>query len=136
MLQRAFAVTAAGIEGGKNLAESAKDMERIRRTMAMQLADFETMKKALMKDLQDRCEKVVELEMSLDETKEQYNTVVKASNMKAQQRKMDFLTRNLDQLVSIQRQVRICFIYRPINIELSFLARRPEPSTEERHWFG
>ena len=33
-------------------------MERIRRTMATQLADFDTMKKALMKDLQDRCEKV------------------------------------------------------------------------------
>jgi flagellar basal body rod protein FlgC len=43
--------------------------------------------------------------MSLDETKEQYNTVVKASNLKAQQRKMDILTRNLDQLVSIQRQL-------------------------------
>lgn len=56
--QRAFAVTAAGIEGGRNLAESAKDMERIRKTMAGQLADFDTMKKALMKDLQDRCEKV------------------------------------------------------------------------------
>ena len=57
-LKRAFAITAAGMEGGKNLAESAKDMERIRKTMATQLADFDTMKKALMKDLQDRCEKV------------------------------------------------------------------------------
>lgn len=33
-------------------------MERIRKQMATQLADFDTMKKALMKDLQDRCEKV------------------------------------------------------------------------------
>ena len=56
--QRAFAITAAGIEGGKNLAESAKDMERIRRTMATQLEDFDLMKKALMKDLQERCERV------------------------------------------------------------------------------
>lgn len=51
---------------------------------------------------------VVELEISLDETREQYNTIVKSSNLKAQQRKMDFLTRNLDQLTSVQRQVRIC----------------------------
>lgn len=57
-LKRAFAVTAAASEGGKNLAESAKEMERIRKTMAGQLADFDTMKKSLMRDLQDRCEKV------------------------------------------------------------------------------
>lgn len=61
MLQRAFAVTAAGIEGGQNLAESAQEMERIRKQMATQLSDFDTMKKALMKDLQDRCEKVREM---------------------------------------------------------------------------
>lgn len=48
---------------------------------------------------------MVELEISLDETREQYNTIVKSSNLKAQQRKMDFLTRNLDQLTSVQRQV-------------------------------
>jgi kinesin family protein 5 len=56
--QNAFALASAGIKGGQDLAESAKDMERIRKTMASQLADFDTMKKALMKDLQDRCEKV------------------------------------------------------------------------------
>lgn len=48
---------------------------------------------------------VVELEISLDETKEQYATVVKASNTKAQDKKMAFLTRNLDQLVGIQKQL-------------------------------
>ena len=58
-LKRAFAITAAASEGGKDLAESAKDMERIRKTMTAQLADFDTMKKSLMRDLQDRCEKVI-----------------------------------------------------------------------------
>jgi kinesin family member 5 len=57
-LERAFKITAAGIEGGKSLAESAKDMERVRKTMAAQLAEFDTMKKSLMRDLQNRCEKV------------------------------------------------------------------------------
>jgi len=56
--QRAFKITAAGIEGGKSLAESAKDMERVRKTMAQQLSEFDTMKKSLMRDLQNRCEKV------------------------------------------------------------------------------
>lgn len=59
-LERAFKITAAGIEGGKSLAESAKDMERVRKTMAAQLAEFDTMKKSLMRDLQNRCEKVRE----------------------------------------------------------------------------
>lgn len=104
-LKRAFAVTAAASEGGKNLADSAREMERIRRTMSAQLADFDVMKKSLMRDLQDRCEKVVELEISLDETREQYNTVLRNSNSRAQARKMEFLTRNLDQLAIVQRQL-------------------------------
>lgn len=57
-VQRAFKITTAGIEGGASLAESAKDMERVRKTMAGQLAEFDQMKKSLMKDLQNRCEKV------------------------------------------------------------------------------
>ncbi len=56
--QRAFAVTSAGIEGGKNLAESAQDLERTRKAISVQLDDFEGVKKLLMRDLQNRCEKV------------------------------------------------------------------------------
>ena len=56
--QRAFAVSSAGIEGSKNLAESAKDLERTRKAIALQLADFEGSKRSLMRDLQNRCEKV------------------------------------------------------------------------------
>ncbi|GAA5910435.1 uncharacterized protein JCM6883_003008 [Sporobolomyces salmoneus] len=104
-LERAFKITAAGIEGGKSLAESAKDMERVRKTMAQQLSEFDTMKKSLMRDLQNRCEKVVELEIQLDEATEQYKNIVKNSNSKAQQRKMDFLMRNLDQLNIVQKQL-------------------------------
>lgn len=76
----------------------------MRKSMAQQLADFEVMKKALMRDLQSRCERVVELEMSLDETREHYNNVLKASNNKAQQKKMAFLERNLEQLTNVQKQ--------------------------------
>lgn len=58
LAQRAFAVTSAGIEGGKNLAESAKDLERTRKAITVQLAEFDGVKKSLMRDLQNRCEKV------------------------------------------------------------------------------
>ncbi|KAI0737068.1 hypothetical protein BC629DRAFT_1569023, partial [Irpex lacteus] len=89
-LKRAFAVTSAGIEGGKNLAESAQDLERTRKAISVQLAEFDGVKKSLMRDLQNRCEKVVELEIQLDEIKEQYNNVIRNSNSKAQQKKMAF----------------------------------------------
>ncbi len=75
------------------------------RTVADQLSDFDKMKKSLMRDLQNRCERVVELEISLDETREQYNSVLRNTNNRAQQKKMAFLERNLEQLTSVQRQV-------------------------------
>jgi kinesin family protein 5 len=93
-------------EAQSELSEREKDLERMRKTMANQLAEFEVMKKALMRDLQQRCEKVVDLEMSLDETREQYNSVLRASNNKAQQKKMAFLERNLEQLTNVQKQVQ------------------------------
>ena len=58
-----------------------------------------------MRDLQNRCERVVELEISLDETREQYNNVLRTSNNRAQQKKMAFLERNLEQLTHVQRQL-------------------------------
>ncbi|KAF8985706.1 hypothetical protein BGZ46_002451 [Entomortierella lignicola] len=97
--------TSSGLWEGKDMTERERDMDRIRKTMAQQLADFDVMKKALMRDLQNRCEKVVELEISLDETREQYNNVLRNSNNKAQQKKMVFLERNLEQLTLIQKQL-------------------------------
>jgi len=104
-LQTAIAEKEARADPRVDVAEKEKDMERIRKTMAQQLADFDVMKKALMRDLQNRCEKVVELEISLDETREQYNNVLKNSNNKAQQKKMAFLERNLEQLTNVQKQL-------------------------------
>lgn len=75
------------------------------RTVQQQIADFDVMKKSLMRDLQNRCERVVELEISLDETREQYNNVLRSSNNRAQQKKMAFLERNLEQLTHVQRQL-------------------------------
>ncbi len=60
-------------QAGKTDDSVTKDeqVEQLRKTMAQQLSEFDTMKKKLMRDLQNRCEKVVELEISLDETREQ-----------------------------------------------------------------
>lgn len=75
------------------------------KSVAQQISDFDLMKKSLMRDLQNRCERVVELEISLDETREQYNNVLRSSNNRQQQKKMAFLERNLEQLTLIQRQL-------------------------------
>lgn len=74
-------------------------------TLQKQLSDFDTMKKSLMRDLQNRCERVVELEISLDSTREQYNSVLRSANSKQQQKKLAFLERNLEQLTAVQRQL-------------------------------
>lgn len=89
------------------IEQKEKELEKMRKSMAQELADFETMKKVLMRDLQSRCEKVVELEFQLDETKTQQTNLLKATSSKAQQKKMSLLERNLDQLTNVQKQVSI-----------------------------
>ncbi|KAI8375922.1 kinesin heavy chain [Radiomyces spectabilis] len=85
--------------------ENEKELEQIRKMMTEQLLYFDVMKKGLMRDLQARCEKIVELEITLEETREQYNDILRASNNKAQQKKMAILERNLEQLTTVQKQL-------------------------------
>lgn len=92
------AAGAVGANGSGGPAVNSK-------TLQQQIADFDIMKKSLMRDLQNRCERVVELEISLDETREQYKNVLQSSNNRAQQKKMAFLERNLEQLTHVQRQL-------------------------------
>jgi kinesin family member 5 len=75
------------------------------KSIAQQISEFDLMKKSLMRDLQNRCERVVELEISLDETREQYNNVLRSSNNRQQQKKMAYLERNLEQLTIVQRHL-------------------------------
>ncbi|KAI9026205.1 kinesin heavy chain, partial [Hyaloraphidium curvatum] len=74
-------------------------------SQAQQLAEFDSMKKKLMQNLQQRVDKVIEMEISLDETREQYNSVIRSASTKEQQRKMTFLERNLEQLMSVQKEL-------------------------------
>ncbi|TPX48063.1 hypothetical protein SeLEV6574_g02259 [Synchytrium endobioticum] len=70
-----------------------------------QMTDWDTMKTKLMIDLENRCQKVVELEISLDEVREQYNVLMRNSNQKQHQQKMAFLERNLEYLTDVQKQL-------------------------------
>lgn len=88
----------------ENEKQAAAAQEKIQ-SMQSHISQFESMKSALMKDLQDRCERVVELEISLDQAREQYNLAIRDGNNKQQQKKMAMLQRNLEQLTSVQRQL-------------------------------
>jgi kinesin family protein 5 len=48
---------------------------------------------------------VVELEMQLDEVREQYKVIARSANSRAQQRKLEFLEHNLDALNNVQKQL-------------------------------
>ncbi|PKC12146.1 hypothetical protein RhiirA5_412213 [Rhizophagus irregularis] len=63
------------------------------------LADFKVTIESLKRDLQNNCEKVYELELSLDETQEKYNNVLRNSNNEAPQKYLALL----EQLINEQR---------------------------------
>lgn len=56
-LNRALTAATNGTDG-ETFASSAKELERARKAHEIQYAEFEMVKKSLMKDLQNRCEKV------------------------------------------------------------------------------
>ncbi|KAJ3185366.1 hypothetical protein HDU85_001416 [Gaertneriomyces sp. JEL0708] len=101
----------SAIESVKSSAASSQDtqsneeIDKLRKLMADQLRDFDISKKKLMRDLQNRCEKVVELEISLDEVRSQYENILKTSNSRASQQKMAFLERNFEQLTAVQKNL-------------------------------
>lgn len=70
------------------------------------LAEFDKMKEALLRDLQNRCEKVVELEMAIDEERSQRNIMLKNTSKYVQNKIANLeqanerLTASLKKLVS------------------------------------
>jgi kinesin family protein 5 len=110
----------AGNNDGQYLASTIQEYDRLRRNNEAQYHEFENIKRNLMADLSNRCEKVcsaiasvsqqltqqvVELEMKLNEISEQYKVVAKSANSKAQQRRLEALEYNLERLSGVQQQV-------------------------------
>ena len=74
-------------------------------TIQQQTAEFNIVKKNLISDLQNRCERVVELEISLAEIREKYNNLLRSSSNHAQQKKMVILEGDSEQLTSVMQQM-------------------------------
>eukprot|EP00696_Hemimastix_kukwesjijk_P008621 gnl/Hemi2/20904_TR6928_c0_g1_i1.p1 gnl/Hemi2/20904_TR6928_c0_g1~~gnl/Hemi2/20904_TR6928_c0_g1_i1.p1 ORF type:complete len:959 (-),score=429.06 gnl/Hemi2/20904_TR6928_c0_g1_i1:260-3136(-) len=82
-----------------------EDMRKMKDQLTRQMNEFEALKASLLHDLKDRCEKVIDLEMSLDEAKEQYNELLKTSSSSQLKKKVLFLNRNLEQLTLVYQQL-------------------------------
>lgn len=85
-----------------------RELQLVREQTNQKLLEFDALKTALLRDLENRCQKVIELEILLDEAREQYQTLlvqVKNSNSKTLQQKCVFLQRNLEQLTAVQQQL-------------------------------
>jgi myosin heavy subunit len=82
-----------------------QELNELRQKTAQKLAEFDQLKTSLLRDLQNRCEKVIDLEMLLDEAREQYEQLLKNSSNKSLQKRNMFLERNLEQLTRVHQQL-------------------------------
>lgn len=57
-LQQMLYTTTSGIDHGREYAQATQELERTRRAAEQQQSEFEVMKRNLMRDVTDRCEKV------------------------------------------------------------------------------
>jgi kinesin family protein 5 len=57
-IQRILADANAGVQNGQELVKMTQELERTRRAAEIQHAEFEVMKRNLVRDVTDRCEKV------------------------------------------------------------------------------
>jgi len=93
-------------EPGSRLESEIKNLKDREK---QKMTEFDSLRSALIKDLENRCQKVVELEILLDETRDQYVTLlgqVKSSNAKSLQQKCIFLQKNVEQLTINNQQLQ------------------------------
>ncbi|CCJ29828.1 unnamed protein product [Pneumocystis jirovecii] len=79
--------------------------DNIMNNITLKSEEFNMMSKTLMNEFRERRDKVVELEISLNKIREQYNNILRNNNTKTQRKKMLSLEKNLEQLTVIQKQL-------------------------------
>ncbi|KAJ2700999.1 hypothetical protein H4218_001668 [Coemansia sp. IMI 209128] len=82
-----------------------REMHMMRREMAQRILEYDTMRKSLMRDVQNRCEKIIELEMALDESRSQIEQLSRRANNPGQPQRMQLLEKNVAQLTLIQKEL-------------------------------
>ncbi|KAJ2070191.1 hypothetical protein GGH13_004201 [Coemansia sp. S155-1] len=82
-----------------------REMHMMRREMAQRILEYDTMRKSLMRDVQNRCEKIIELEMALDESRSQIDQLSRRASNPGQPQRMQLLEKNVAQLTLIQKEL-------------------------------
>ncbi|KAJ2780722.1 hypothetical protein H4R18_003309 [Coemansia javaensis] len=82
-----------------------REMTAMRRDMAQRILEYDTMRKSLMRDVQNRCEKIIELEMALDEARSQVAQLSRRASNPGQPQRMQLLEKNVAQLTLIQKEL-------------------------------
>ncbi|CAN6641170.1 hypothetical protein TRVA0_018S01948 [Trichomonascus vanleenenianus] len=101
-LKPRFAKLNAQLERSEKEKQDLKESEEEVPSTKRWSTGTDVFKHSLMRQLQERCERIVELEMSLEQAKEQYNMAIKN---KSQQRRMALLQRNLETLTTVQQKL-------------------------------
>ena len=89
----------------RNNEQQEGELRALRDQLEMQIRSFDNFKESLLKDLQERCEKVIDLELSLDESREQYNSLMADTSNRKLKKRISFLERNVDQLTQTYQQL-------------------------------
>lgn len=89
----------------QRLVDASTQMEKSRELITMRVTEYERMKQQLMHGLRERSEKVVSMEMALEEMQDQYQMLLQSLHLRAQQKKMGMLERHLEQLGNVQRRL-------------------------------
>ncbi|KAJ2617201.1 hypothetical protein H4S08_000416 [Coemansia sp. RSA 1365] len=82
-----------------------REMQVMRRDMAQRILEYDTMRKSLMRDVQNRCEKIIELEMALDDARNQISQLSRRVSNPNQPQRMQLLEKNVAQLTLMQKEL-------------------------------
>ena len=61
--------------------KSGLDLGQLKRETEMRVSEFQQIKTDLLADLQEKCEKVVELQIELDAVRDNYDDLLKVSSI-------------------------------------------------------
>jgi len=86
-------------------AELLTQHNRLKSENDRRFKEFEQLRLLLLRDLQNRCERVVDLEMLLDEARAQYEELLAKANNKELLKKTEFLEKNLELLTNAHHQL-------------------------------
>lgn len=89
----------------QRLVDASWQMEKARELVTLRLREYERLKEQLMHGLKERSERIVDMEMELEQTQDHYRLLLQSLNLKTQQQKMILLERRLEQLTMVQQRL-------------------------------